>query len=707
MGENSRNIGELGEAIVKEIFNNILHWGGINNIEVVCGKKGEHKKNTHGIDAFTVYKCPLQFGIQQFVYTSIKNIKDYPNPAKLLNHAKDIVEASKCFRLSERWRKQRDTGLATRHAHVLFMLKHSGADDEPLSAKLSVNELKDKDEVLYIVDNSKLNFLTNAFNFAKTLYPQETHQITFGYPETGVSNGEGCGRQDSGSLIPIQFLTSPILPFRISSDIGDYKVLYLAVKDEFSQDSLIRILALAQSMTSGWCNKIVIGFPDYREGEHAQEKDGAFMRFNQESFTKMVDVKCYKNSFRNAEAKNVVEYNQKPNPSMEEPAFNIETMLPFGDKLRQLLVQSKIQKTELISILNGRGVYPTLNWGKEELIPLLTTSLLSPNEFEFIRAKHQAKASADKLTTAEFTVCRQELPKQLEVLEQAASAIDVDTIIKKNHEDNKVVANSGIMRNADNNGLEMEIKFKRPKYTADWAEVNPTESVKILILPSLQQGTGKLNVVTIFNSADSKSVGKETVNNLVAELKKLDVMRRDEGVKRILASDYTNDMRTRIFMEFLKIDVSDNHVKLKFNEMVGCIYQPLDDAIPAGMDPSKVKKARVKQSILKGEYLEEMQYIKDDNLKIEAFCVKYAFECEGQKGIVNIDFGFPDLTKKTEQESKIEFEFKLFEFNFEKSKTLPIQTIIHQKLQLKFNDIKCEIFNSIGKKYGDQMSLSF
>lgn len=346
MGEISRTVGNAGENITIENFcKNILGWRGTANVEFGCKNRNKHGKRTHDIDFFVSYSCPLIYDTQQYIYTSVKYTK-LPSNIKntFIGYANSITQSAECFHIDEQYGKITANIRNSNHrnSQVIFWLNHNESEFKDLAKELSsINtEIKHEFDNIYLVDNFRITFLYTIIKYAKQLYPSENDKITFYYPATGINDNSKQGREEHGLVFPVQFINCPIIPLRIIDKQG-YKILYLAVRENFEEETLKRLLGLSQSLTSGWCNKVIICFPDYQEIKHSLIKNTIFFNFNQSEFTDMVEVKCYQDTFKSFEKNENLEFLK---PIETEPEFNIETMLPFGDRLRQLLTQSKVQK---------------------------------------------------------------------------------------------------------------------------------------------------------------------------------------------------------------------------------------------------------------------------------------------------------------------------------------------------------------------------
>lgn len=704
MGEISRTIGIAGENITIENFCKMIGWRGTPNLEFLCKDRKKHEKRTHDIDYFSTYPCPLINDTQQCIYVSVKYTKIPSNiKTTFVEYITSISKSTECFKIDSKYQNLISDVKHTnfRHSQVIFWLNHSEAIDKDLAREIgNINsEIEQDIDNIYLVDNFRITFLYTVIRFAKQLYPND--KISFYYPATGVNEPELQGRDESGITLPVQFINSPIIPLRII-DKHNYKILYLAVRENFEEDSLKRVMGLAQSLTSGWCNKVILCFPDYQQLKHSFIKDSVFLKFSQSQFADMVEVKCYQDSFKSFEKNDDVEY---VDAFEKNPEFNIENMLPFGDRLRQLLMQSKVQKSELQILLFRRGVYVNNKYGKEYLVPLLTTSLISPSEFEYIRRRHNAKETTEKLTSQNLIVDKDSSIS--EVIHKVS--VSISEAVKKSNPNNEIISVSNFIQK-DNGEIEAECYFRRPFLTKDWATINPTQKLKIVIKPpkKYDKHTSKVGIDIIATSNEAKIIGKDVVKDVIGGLKDKGLIRRDVFLQKTLASDFTNEQRTNFLFSFLSITSDESNVFTFFGvtDLDFAISKEVLKSIP---DDIASLKDKVQQSVFSGRNLEEINYVKDPYYReffvFEVLASEYIFQWNEMKGKVQIEFGFPDLKHKPSDKS--EFEFKINDIHpyVEKNLSSKEYQELNEFLQDEFNRLKLKKFNSVERKYGQQLKF--
>lgn len=341
-------------------------------------------------------------------------------------------------------------------------------------------------------------------------------------------------------------------------------------------------------------------------------------------------------------------------------------------------------------------------FGKEELIPILTTSLISPSEFEYIRRRHNAKEVAEKIITQTLIV------DNTKSLTDAMQKIKVSVLeaVKNANSDNEIVSFSDFIHK--NNGeIEAECHFKRPILTKDWASTNQTQRLKITFSAPKKYDT-KTNEISIFigaTSNEAKSIGKDVVKNIAIEFRKEGFIRADALLERIIANDFVNEHRTNFLLSFLDLSQEESNV-LKLFGVTDLEFAISDDIAEKLPEDIASLKNKVEQSVFSGKNLEDIKYIKDKNYRnyfiFEVVTAEYTFIIDDIKGKAQIEFGFPDI--KTKALDKSEFEFKIIDMHPCVDTNLSARKYkeLENSLQDEFNRLKISKLANVQRKYGQQ-----
>lgn len=302
MGEFSKRIGEIGEEIVIE-FLTLIGWHEPNrNFDIPSIDPEKHGKNTHGIDAYFHYQSPVISRTLENILISIKFSKDkYPNAPvrKFKAHYNDLGMAIESFKKSDLRSKtinNRSDFEFVFDRGIIFWLNNIDDDSQDLLQKLfSLEAPKDfNHDGIFLVDNKKIEFFFNAIEFVNRKFPNKTIQFT--YFNTGLNSDDTAPK--NGSIMPIQYLASNILPIRVQTDT-DKNTFILCSRENFEEDELIKLIGLAKNITANYQSSTIIAFPDYNKLKHEQLVASAKLIFEEASFTNLISVENFNPNFKN------------------------------------------------------------------------------------------------------------------------------------------------------------------------------------------------------------------------------------------------------------------------------------------------------------------------------------------------------------------------------------------------------------------------
>lgn len=308
-GEKAKKSGEYGEAIVKNLLD-LFGWDNYNaNVTVPCVFSEKHsnsqneKSEKHGIDYVYKYMSPLRNTTQQDILISVKCRDGYPKTEKTVTNKfkeffLDIIKATECYPSCD-ISKQKIHGATNRiYSSLIFWIDRNtgdGRENESVIEKITGFHLSDtyNYDTVALIDNSRAQFLYTSINYARNKYGKEN--CTFFYINTGLNNAN-LRRKYNGTILPFEYLNSDILPMAIEQ--SDQKRLLLLVKDKFCKEYLLRLIGLAQELTSNWAANITIAFPDYNEFRDKEDVSICKANFDDYSFTNKINIVTYNPDFR-------------------------------------------------------------------------------------------------------------------------------------------------------------------------------------------------------------------------------------------------------------------------------------------------------------------------------------------------------------------------------------------------------------------------
>jgi len=306
MGEWSKKIGEYGEKVVETFFT-VIGWNDLQKGKTIpCINSNKHlnekgnPKETHGIDFMYSYLNPLVSGQLNNVIVSSKfSTAKYPNnPTKLFkDYMEDLIITLECFDGSES-KNSILKGFACSSINdvgILFWLNNQHDSDDDLIINISSTRVIDTqmNNTIYIMDNKRVAFILEVMNYIKIKNDKFKH--SFYYPNTG-QNINPQGRQNAGTVLPVEFLNSSIIPIRLENKNNPKEIcLFLSTIDNFEEEDFMRLIGLAKDITTDLVGDVIIAFPDYKELTHKDIVAMAKQKFQSPEFTKTISVVNYNN----------------------------------------------------------------------------------------------------------------------------------------------------------------------------------------------------------------------------------------------------------------------------------------------------------------------------------------------------------------------------------------------------------------------------
>lgn len=300
MGEFSKYVGEVGEEIVND-FLTLFRWKNMcSNKELPCCTPS-HSKNTHGIDALYIYNSPLQ---KQSLVSVVVSAKYSSNPytnirATFKSHFKDIAMTIECYAKSKLKRdltKQFKGSSRKDDIGVLFYINNIDNENNNIKQFIASTKIESdlKFSTIHVIDNARADFLYSSLTHINNIYPDyDFFCLTTSLNVAAVNNA------NHSKVMPVEYITSPIIPLSVSSDTG--KKIILLCDFSFSHESLTLTYKLAKKLCSEFANHYEIYFKDFNKLEHLPTIDEVKMVVNADEDTKTdstLKVDCYNKDFR-------------------------------------------------------------------------------------------------------------------------------------------------------------------------------------------------------------------------------------------------------------------------------------------------------------------------------------------------------------------------------------------------------------------------
>jgi hypothetical protein len=297
MGEFSKRVGEVGEAVVYD-FLKMIGWIDPMRNDDIATVDTEFRKKTNGIDGYYHYISPMVTGtVENVIYSCKYSTAAYPNSALVKTFKEYYLELAKAIEsfkkstLKQNTMSMHDNIETSFDRGVIFYLNNSGDPDKDIISKLSKIELttETNHDGIFLVDNKRIEFMYDSINYAKLIFPD--HERDFIYFNNGLNNDERNLR--NGRIMPIQYINSSIIPLRASKN-NETTVIILSI-DKFDKDDLMKLMGIAKNIGCNVQGATFICFPDYSETAHAPIVNQVKQIFREPSFTEKLTVANYNN----------------------------------------------------------------------------------------------------------------------------------------------------------------------------------------------------------------------------------------------------------------------------------------------------------------------------------------------------------------------------------------------------------------------------
>ena len=367
---------------------------------------------------------------------------------------------------------------------------------------------------------------------------------------------------------------------------------------------------------------------------------------------------------------------------MNKASIDIDRLLPFGEMIRGYIEQPFISKADLSEVLRRRGVFINPN-DKKETIPWIMCTLLSPDEFDFLREAQRTKEDIPKINTQTI-----KWNSSSTLLEACPDNFDINSLIELEFSNFFVVGSPNIVQVDSNpNHLRLEFEIERNDYSKNWASTN-SKFTGCLELQKFNNDKEVKFVIT-HTANETKYVATQATKGLVKYFKKTKHIEDEINIVKILFYSFSNNDRIEFFLSLTR-DISSNIL----------IFEDVKDleVAPDGSNKLPIKmewmEDRIENLKLNGNKLHKTFFVDDKDIyqymHLYHMNTSYDFDYKGLRGKCVISVGFPDYRSPKEDSAEMEVNIKSLSFH-EPSKTITRNEVTKIILQ-EFNNLKLTNF---------------
>jgi len=686
-GEDSKNSGELGEKIVAS-FLKLIGWAtSQSGLSLICTEPKKHNKTengnaSHGIDELYSYESPMDANSLVHAVISVKHTKNryplYPN-APFKNHVADLANTVECFKESALITDNREGFEATSEQVIGILFWLSSEDDRDFSiiSKIKNPVLKDdlSFERIQVMDNDRVEFISKSIDFIKGRFID--YSFSFYYIDT-PNNLSDTAKKYDGDVLPIEMLSSDIQLFKLEK--GNEIILAIFVKDKFHTDGLKRMLGLAHRISNNLTSNVQIFYPCFAHEE--QNNKNAINRiknqFKDLGFINSTYVYGYDIGFKDTEVIESILTSIPSNEPIDEQKLDDGKILPYGEHLRSLLSHSIISESELKNLLREKGVY-VCDPKKEQTIPILTSLLLSPKEFDYLKEKQSTNEDKEKRLSSRFKTVEK---PTVDSLKKALKSLDLNKMDKnkfRNYQYRTPIVTYQVDK--EKNQLIVDYKIERYQRNKSWDE--QISSFKGSVILDCNGKDLEMITKSIHTSAETLGINQLILNHTKDQLVEANIISKSTKEEKILIGGMNNEETIQFILSF-----TDNRVltDIEFVDIIS-IEIEIDDTVSLP-ETSKIKwmESKIKNLRFDGKKIEDVEILTDKSnhkyLKCWGIVAEYKFDNLKAKGTTNIELKF-NIKNKGEffiQTGKHKFDKQLYtQKNIDEMILSEIDSIKHNK----------------------------
>jgi hypothetical protein len=336
---------------------------------------------------------------------------------------------------------------------------------------------------------------------------------------------------------------------------------------------------------------------------------------------------------------------------MNEQPRNLDQMLPFGEQLRTLMVQSYVSPGDLNSILKSRGIF-LRNTDKKDTIPVLSNVLLSPVEFEQLCDCQNIREDNPKLITQTIAFSSDEplidcIPETFNINDY----LDLDFAQYKVKGEPKFIPVG-----EDLDHVKMDFQIERSDLSKSWASEKKVFSGSLELKKSESGENIQVLMTHRHTSQETKVISTKVSRVLVQKFKENGYVEEQENLEKITFSSFSNENRVAYLLAITK---NLDSPMLDFLSVVDLGISP-DPKVELSQDLKWIQ-SEIEKMKLNGENLHKTFFIsrKDNHKCVEIYQLDARFKMLDIKGVSGecvISFVFRDFLKSQDRESELEVD---------------------------------------------------
>lgn len=333
--------------------------------------------------------------------------------------------------------------------------------------------------------------------------------------------------------------------------------------------------------------------------------------------------------------------------------------LPYGELIRTILVNPELTEGDLKKVIKSKGIFLP-KYSKDEIIPELMCSLLSPDEYKSILEFKKNKEEKEKYRTASIP-----WKGDNNLLKSLPQNINLSQMLDEMYTYKSGLELMGIhsFKKVDGRKDKVELNFEIKEHSEIKDIHNKERIFKGGIVYELKDdGHLHLSVTKTFSSKGTQKLVDTLNKKMEKHFKETNSVNKEDTFERILFSQFINEDRFLFFMKFLD-DI--NFLEFDKLENISVSPDPQEDLPEDAKEFLKdIENLNLKGNVLKRHVLlSKTEYRKC--IHLHSMIVRYKFNHAEGSGNCSVEFAFPDF--RLNDTDKLEFQFYTMKISIDRN----------------------------------------
>lgn len=367
--------------------------------------------------------------------------------------------------------------------------------------------------------------------------------------------------------------------------------------------------------------------------------------------------------------------------------FDFDKAILWGDHLRILLNSDLISPGEISETLKEKGIFIGSS-EKADTVPLLSSCLLTPDEFSKLIEKSFVRESGQKYSSSSFQLSSSSMDWKTPLIDDFSSVIDGIQL-----SDGREFASSPTLSVEPNGELKIAYTVRVLDFSKDWIQQELVYPAEIRLKES--SSGFKIEVDRYRTSKDTDHLN-DKITNAIGKFYKSQNITVDEKPFSIKFEDFDNIDRIRFFLQL----TSAAEVEFTYKEVGDFEIIRDQEAGALPKDPQiEWMEGRVSKINVNGKDLGKVFLLHEPQYYPFYFLIKmtviYTFKFGTNVGDCGIEFCFTGKSTKDN-----DYTGTVFNFSIEKLSRLEknSQHEVRKKIISKVQEIRDKAFNFVSTK---------